>query len=114
MDWEQIGKEALAIILPVIIAAAAHYLRRLLIAKIGREQFYAAQEWASRAVKAAEQTIKDNPEKFMYAVNLVAAAAKRRGITLPHDEITALIEATVHEHKRFGGFGVPGDIGNGE
>jgi len=102
MDWHQIGTDALSIILPVIIAAAAHYLRRLLIARIGETQFRQARDWAWQAVKSAEQTIEDNPAKFSYAVNLVAAAAKRRGIKLPHEEIQALIEATVRDMKQWG------------
>ena len=105
MDWEQIGMDALALLLPLVITAGAYYLRRFLVAKIGAEQFYQAQQWAWSAVKSAEQTIQDNPAKFQYAVNLVARAAKRRGISLPYDEIQALVEAAVKDMKplTFGG-----------
>ena len=101
MDWQELGMEALAIILPVVIVAAAHYLRRLLIAKIGAEQFEQAQAWAWRAVKAAEQLAWNNPEKFIYAVDLLASAARRRGINLDSNEIQALIESSVREMKQW-------------
>ncbi len=101
MDWEQIGLDTLAIILPVIIVAAAHYLRRLLIAKLGAEQFAQAQTWARKAVRFAEQTITSNPAKFQAAVNLLASALKRRGINLDSGEIQALIEASVREMKQW-------------
>ena len=101
MDWQELGMEALAIILPVVIVAAAHYLRRLLIAKIGAEQFEQARSWAQKAVRAAEMIAKNNPEKFIYAVDLLASAAKRRGINLDALEIQALIEASVREMKQW-------------
>ena len=99
MDWEQIGMDALALLLPLVITAGAYYLRRFLVAKIGAEQFYQAQTWAWKAVLAAEQTIENNPAKFQYAVNLVARVAKRRGISLPYDEIQTLVEACVRDQK---------------
>ena len=99
MDWEPIIKQMLTLILSILIPIGAVYLRRFLVLRIGEAEFRQAQEWAWNAVRAAEQTIIQNPAKFEFAYDLVAGLAKRKGINLPFAEINALVEAAVLDMK---------------
>lgn len=100
----QLGYDALAILVPVLVAAAAEYLRR----KLGNErleqvrrELETKKELANTAVKFAEQAWKDagGEEKYEAAVGWLAAEAQARGMKVTDAEVKGLIEAALREIK---------------
>lgn len=100
----QLGYDALAVLIPLLVAAAAEYLRRRLgnekLEQIKRE-LETKQVLANTAVKFAEQAWQDlgGQTKYETAAGWLATEAQARGIKVTDAEIKGLIEAALREIK---------------
>lgn len=104
----KLAYDALAILVPLLVATAAEYLRRRLgnerLERIKRE-LETKKELASTAVKFAEQAWRDlgGQTKYEAAAGWLAAEAQARGIKVTVTEIKGLIEAALREIKDYMG-----------
>lgn len=95
---------AVRIITLVITAFVIPALRTWLKKKTENEKLAQVQEWAAKAVQAAEQihkkARKDDPtgtKRRKFAVNFLEHLCIKHGVLLSKDEIEVLIEAAVDE-----------------
>lgn len=100
----QLSYEALAILIPLLVAVAAEYLRR----KLGNERLQrikqeleTKKELASTAVKFVEQAWRDygGQNKYKEAAAWLTAQAQARGFSVTEAEVKGLIEAALREIK---------------
>lgn len=88
----------------LITAFVIPTLRAWLEKKIENESLAQVQEWAAKAVQAAEQVHnhakKDDPDgtkRRAFATNFLERLCVKHGVLLTNDEIKVLIEAAVDE-----------------
>ncbi len=100
----EIGYNALAILIPVLVTIGIEFLRRKMgtekMKKI-QEELAAKKELADLAVKFVQQVWFDlsGPERFEKAAEWLAARAAEQGLKLSSDEIKGLIEAAIRLAK---------------
>ncbi|HBV97790.1 MAG: phage holin, LL-H family protein [Peptococcaceae bacterium BICA1-7] len=100
----QIGMDALAVLVPALVALAIEFVRRKLgtekVAKLARE-LETKKELASLAVRFVEQVYKDvhGPAKLQEATEWMSARAKQMGVSITPEEIKGLIEAALRDAK---------------
>lgn len=100
----EVSRAALAVVIPVAVAAGLEWLRRKMgVEKLRRiqEELQTKKDMALIAVKYVEQAWKgaSGPEKYNAAAAWLAAQAARAGITLSDDEIKGLIEWALRNIK---------------
>lgn len=100
----QLGYDALAILIPALVALAMEYLRQRLGAeklKKIQEELSTKQDLAVIAVKFAEQAYSElkGPEKYEKAAEWLVSQADKIGVKITSDEIKGLIEWALREIK---------------
>jgi hypothetical protein len=95
--------KALIIVIPILFAVLTAYLVKFLqaqMAKLEREgkdiELILLQEFANIAVLAAEQLLKEGPDKFEFATESLMELADQAGIAITDDQVLLLVEGTVH------------------
>ena len=89
----------LKVVLSVVLALLTGYLIPYLKTKIQDAKRYQLLEAVEMAVKAVQQTLKDNELKKETVVNYVSKYLMENGINIDASELDFLIEAAVYRMK---------------